>query len=366
MSALAPTGRNARTSAAVATALPSTILTVAGAAPAVQATAHRMPRPAGIFGRPPTLQSESGRASGAARPGREVRHAGTVEAGDGRCARGERFPISAISDWYGYSRQNGVRMSAHYPAGLSNTVTDLGRRAACAASRTAMSAADGDDTGDRNPFWDERNYLAHVDDVQAAVFATHGLQDDNVKLDQLAQWWAGLTANDVPRKLWLLRAGHVDPFDSRRAVWVSTLHRWLDHWLLGVDNGVMGEPQVDIEDAANVWNTPSASLSAPTDGMFRAGSSTLPRGGTALLRALRDAVGDARRITCTGHTDDRGAAAANVRLGLARARAVCAFLVADTDVATRATSRGEAAPRASNRTAAGRAANRRVTIAIEL
>ena len=164
-------------------------------------------------------------------------------------------PISAISDWYGYSRMGGIRMNTHYPATLSNTVTDAGRRALCAPTRTAMSGADGDETGDMNAFWDERNHAAHVGDVKAAVFATHGLQDDNVKLGQLDTWWAGLEANDVPRKLWLLRAGHTDPFDSRRATWVATLHRWFDHWLYGVQNGIMDEPRVDIEDAANTWNT---------------------------------------------------------------------------------------------------------------
>ncbi len=87
------------------------------------------------------------------------------------------------------------------------------------------------------------------------MFVTHGFQDDNVKADQFSTWWAGLAAEGVPRKLWLLRGGHVDPFDSRRAVWVATLHRWFDHWLLGVDNGIMGEPRVDIEDAADDWHT---------------------------------------------------------------------------------------------------------------
>ena len=164
-------------------------------------------------------------------------------------------PIAAISDWYGYSRQNGIRLNTHYPASLASTVTDASRRAGCLASRNAMSAADGDDTGDRNAFWNDRDYLSQVGNVQASVFVTHGFQDDNVKADQFSTWWAGLGAEGVPRKLWLLRGGHVDPFDSRRTVWMATLHRWFDHWLLGVDNGIMGEPRVDIEDAADDWHT---------------------------------------------------------------------------------------------------------------
>lgn len=162
-------------------------------------------------------------------------------------------PISAISDWYRYSRQSGIRFNTNYPATLSGYVTNADRAATCAASRTTMNAQDGDETGDMNPFWDERNYLASVANVKASVFATHGFQDDNVKLDHLGPWWDGLKANGVPRKLWLLRAGHVDPFDSRRAVWVDTLHRWFDYWLLGVQNGIMDEPPVSVEESKDVW-----------------------------------------------------------------------------------------------------------------
>ena len=59
----------------------------------------------------------------------------------------------------------------------------------------------------------------------------------------------------MPRKLWILRQGHVDPFDGRRAVWVDTIHRWFDYWLQGVPNGIMSEPAVDIEESANNWKT---------------------------------------------------------------------------------------------------------------
>ncbi len=66
----------------------------------------------------------------------------------------------------------------------------------------------------------------------------------------MSRWWAGLTANNVPRKLWLSQEGHVDPFDYRRTEWVDTLHRWFDYWLQGVQNGIMSEPRVDIETSA--------------------------------------------------------------------------------------------------------------------
>ena len=118
-----------------------------------------------------------------------------------------------------------------------------------------MSAIDGDTDGDINQFWQDRNYNLNVGNVQAAVFESQGLNDDNVRPNHFGQWWAGLTANNVPRKLWLSQEGHVDPFDYRRAAWVDTLHRWFDYWLQGVPNGIMSEPQVDIETAPNTWET---------------------------------------------------------------------------------------------------------------
>ena len=179
-------------------------------------------------------------------------------------------PISAISDWYDYSRMGGIRFNTHYPASLSNTITQnvsatqLGvappsNNAKCLASRNAMSAVgptgDGDSDGDINGFWQERNYNLNVGNVHAAVFESQGLNDDNVRPNHFAQWWAGLTAHNVPRKLWLSQEGHVDPFDYRRSVWVDTLHRWFDHWLYGLPNGIMQEPKVDIETGPNTWET---------------------------------------------------------------------------------------------------------------
>jgi X-Pro dipeptidyl-peptidase len=174
-------------------------------------------------------------------------------------------PISAISDWYDYSRSNGVRHTVtHYPASLSTTITQnqsaslLGivppsRTALCAPTRTAMSAVDGDATGDINDFWSERDYNANVANVHAAVFASNGLNDDNVRPNQFSKWWYGLAANNVPRKLWLSQEGHVDPFDYRRAEWVDTLHRWFDYWLQDVPNGIMSEPRVTIETSTNIF-----------------------------------------------------------------------------------------------------------------
>jgi X-Pro dipeptidyl-peptidase len=164
-------------------------------------------------------------------------------------------PISAISSWYDYSRMGGVIGSTHYPAFLSNFVTDANRRDHCLPVRNALSAADGDADGTMNAFWEARNYRPNVGNVKASVFETHCLQDDNVKPNQFSEWWAGLAANHVPRKLWLCREGHIDPFMTRRAEWMNQLHLWFDYWLYGVPNGIMSQPRVDIEDTKDNWST---------------------------------------------------------------------------------------------------------------
>jgi X-Pro dipeptidyl-peptidase len=165
-------------------------------------------------------------------------------------------PISAISSWYDYTRSNGIRlMGPNYPSFLSNAVTNPSRRALCATFRNILNATDGDETNDYTPFWAERDYNPHVGNVKASVFVVHGVNDNNVKPDHFGKWWAGLRQAHVERKIWLTLTGHVDPFDFRREEWVRTLHRWFDFWLQDVRNGIIYEPEADVERSADVWET---------------------------------------------------------------------------------------------------------------
>src|SRR3954447_26095451 len=189
-------------------------------------------------------------------------------------------PISAISAWYNYSRTGGVRQNTNYPGGSLNvTVTTAGgtanppgvnlpsRRATtnpaspgpCGDENAALNddanvdTGDGDAHGDINTFWRERDYNLNWSKIKAAVFATHGYQDDNVRMDHEGMWWNSLEKAGVEHKLWLMDTGHTDPFESRRAVWVDTLHRWFDHYLYSVDNGIEKEPRVTIEESKDTW-----------------------------------------------------------------------------------------------------------------
>jgi outer membrane protein OmpA-like peptidoglycan-associated protein len=88
------------------------------------------------------------------------------------------------------------------------------------------------------------------------------------------------------------------------------------------------------------------------------------------LRKVAEALNaydEDRKIVVAGHTDSRGSSTANRRLSLARAESVRAFLVNSGVSPDRisASGRGEDEPIADNRSAEGRANNRRVEIIVE-
>ncbi|GAA2761616.1 Xaa-Pro dipeptidyl-peptidase [Streptomyces paradoxus] len=163
-------------------------------------------------------------------------------------------PISAISSWYDYYFQQGAPLYDSGPAWLSDYVNSPDARAKCAAVQQKLT--DGAPrTGDWTPLWTERDYVKAARKVKASVFLVHGMQDLNVRMRHVGPWWDALAKNGVERKIWLSQTGHVDPFDFRRGTWVTTLHRWFDHELMGIDNGIDREPMADIERAPDRWDT---------------------------------------------------------------------------------------------------------------
>jgi outer membrane protein OmpA-like peptidoglycan-associated protein len=98
-------------------------------------------------------------------------------------------------------------------------------------------------------------------------------------------------------------------------------------------------------------------------GRFAPGSAWLSASERRSVRRLERDLDHVKTIVCTGYTDSLGSSAYNERLALARAKAVCAVLHSQNrKIAVRARSAGEDNPLATNRTAAGRAENRRVEL----
>ena len=169
-------------------------------------------------------------------------------------------PIAAISSWYDYYRANGGVVA---PGGFQGEDTDILAKAvltranpeACADVMAHVEQAQDRETGDYSAFWAERDYLRDAHKVRASVLLVHGLHDFNVRTLHAGQWWDALGRNGVERKIWLHQAGHTDPFNVRRAEWLDTLHRWFDHYLYKIDNGIERTPVADVEVAPNQWVT---------------------------------------------------------------------------------------------------------------
>ncbi len=162
-------------------------------------------------------------------------------------------PISAISSWYDYYRSDGATFGSN-PAGLARTVESRNSGQDCSVQNQVLTAG-ATANGDYGPLWADRDYVTGARNVRASVLLSHGVNDLNVKTIHFGQWWDALT---VEKKIWLSQTGHVDPFDYRRAEWVDLLHRWFDHYLLGLDNGVQNGPVASVERQPDQWADQSA------------------------------------------------------------------------------------------------------------
>lgn len=112
----------------------------------------------------------------------------------------------------------------------------------------------------------------------------------------------------------------------------------------------------------------TANVDLATDVLFAVDSATLSAKATSQLRAAAQQI-DARaapgQVSVVGHTDSTAGDAYNLELSRRRAQAVRAALepmITVSGVTLAASGRGESEPVADNGTAAGRQANRRVTI----
>ncbi|MGQ0838403.1 Xaa-Pro dipeptidyl-peptidase [Actinokineospora sp.] len=205
-------------------------------------------------------------------------------------------PIGAINSWYDYYRAHGATFLNGSPSSLAGRVENAGGAAACGAVKSALDNGSLS-SGDRTAMWRERDYLPSAANVKASVFVVHGVNDLNVKTINLGQWLTALPST-VERKVWLTQAGHVDPFDFRRAVWVDTLHRWFDHYLLGIDNGIEDEPRSTVEQRPDGWRDDPSWPVARTPTTLR-----LRPGGTAGVGTLGTAAPPAG--TTASFTDNR-------------------------------------------------------------
>lgn len=184
------------------------------------------------------------------------------------------FPVSPISEFYKYNYVNGVPylfggqvFNTYYvaavgwgmsalPPGETYAQFDAARLVtqdlACSDNVDVQRAQyESMATGSYTPYWQDRNYTAMASNIRddLGVFYVHGLGDWNVKPDHMTPWLPEIP-DGVFVKSWLGQWAHEYPTRSDLNV---TLLRFFDHFLKGVDTGLLDEPRVDVEDDTGTW-----------------------------------------------------------------------------------------------------------------
>ncbi|MGF3057494.1 Xaa-Pro dipeptidyl-peptidase [Microbacterium sp. YY-01] len=155
-------------------------------------------------------------------------------------------PVAAISDWYNYYRANGaVRAPGGYQGEDADVLADY------VHTRPDQDTCQGviDDireqqdrvTGDRNEFWEERNYMNNIGNIKAATLVAHGLNDWNVMTKNAVDLYEGLKETGTPHQIYLHQGGHGgNPTDVM-------LNRWFTRYLYKQQNGVENLPKAYIQ-----------------------------------------------------------------------------------------------------------------------
>lgn len=127
---------------------------------------------------------------------------------------------------------------------------------------------------------------------------------------------------------------------------------------------VMQRGRTGSTTARGVTTVLARTIVLPRSVHFSTDSATVKGSARKYLVSVRSKLAGAKVITCVGHADNRGSAAAARILGTRRAKAACAVLAKGRKVTVHTMSKGEKAPTGKNNTEAGRARNRRVDITI--
>jgi X-Pro dipeptidyl-peptidase len=164
-------------------------------------------------------------------------------------------PIAGVTSYYQHRRSNGgVSTIGDSDSLFVNVLT---RRNPEVCSYLQAEIAKGTDrlTGDYNLFWHERNMVKDQRRIRAAVFFSHGLNDQNVKMKHPVPLYEALRKRNHPTKIWLNQGGHGDGANSgaRQAAWRDALNRFWSHYLFGIDNGAMAGPKAAVQRENGQW-----------------------------------------------------------------------------------------------------------------
>lgn len=177
-------------------------------------------------------------------------------------------PVASVSGQYEWNFYDGVPFTLHtlfgnygymVGDGLEPPSSEEGwlafpSRAGC---HPVMLGQAAHRDGDWDAYWDDRELRNGVGEIEAAVLYVHGLQDWNVRQVALRDWYDRIPSE---KRALFGQWAHDYPEENRvheawsRTDWRETVHKWYDHFLLGLDNGILGElPPVQVQDDQGAW-----------------------------------------------------------------------------------------------------------------
>lgn len=166
-------------------------------------------------------------------------------------------PQVGIGRWYDYAYGQGVRfysgsatpLAFDFGFGFAPPTGVTGGTAWLEALQDHVTPCERVEHNDRaflpdpvyDGYWDERDYLARIAKVEASVLVVGSWTDYNVHPLNSVEMWDALP-EDHPKKLIMGLSGHSgDQVEDNDDLY----HAWFDHWLLGLDTGVMDLPRAD-------------------------------------------------------------------------------------------------------------------------
>ena len=110
-------------------------------------------------------------------------------------------------------------------------------------------------TGDYNEWWDGRNQVAFGDDVRQdlGIIMFHGFNDENVKFKQTALINEMAKKYGITAKAIFHQGMHTSPYNHAGLDFYPMIHKWLDHYLYGVENGMPDDfPDVRVQSNVDI------------------------------------------------------------------------------------------------------------------
>lgn len=176
-------------------------------------------------------------------------------------------PASALTEAYKGLKMGGV----HYGGGWHSTIASYEQSSLMGPGPTnderragwtetvqqspeclAGNHAGDDQAGAYSDYYKQRDFRPFAPKVTASVFVTQGFFDAAVKPDNFGDWFNGIPTE---KKAWLGFWHHQYPTaaGAGRDDMYLTFHRWFDHTLYGIDNGVTDGPVFDVQDSQGQW-----------------------------------------------------------------------------------------------------------------